>query len=403
MVMDNIVASFERYARLCREVQERAIALENHPEHRKRLRRFPAREIAEILGISASHLRNLVREPGFPPGELHGGGRRSFSFEDLGAARAWLHRTTGNQRYALPARGSHDHLQAVAFVNFKGGSGKTTSASHFAQWLVLQGYRVLLVDLDPQASATALMGLTPAVDVRESDTFAAWIRRDAVNEEVFAKQLVRQTYWPALDLLPANIGLQHAEYDLVGNLLRQRDWPFYAQLQSLLTYLAPKYDVAVIDCRPDVGMLTINALVAATGLVVPIPPSMIDFASSGEFFRFMAEIARDLRKHLSTQIMSYDFVRVLTTKHRSSDRNQTEMMSWTRALFGEAVLENSMLETSLMDAAGILKETLYEYEPTGNRRSYERGLEAMNGVNRSLEQELLRAWGQTPNVRREVA
>jgi chromosome partitioning protein len=101
--------------------------------------------------------------------------------------------------------------------------------------------------------------------------------------------------------------------------------------------------------------------------------------------------------------MTYDFVRVLTTKHRSTDRNQAEMMSWTRALFGEAVLENGMLETSLMDAAGLLKETLYEYEPIGNRRSYERGLEAMNAVNRSLELELLRAWRRTPSLGRDAA
>ena len=401
--MDSVVNSFDRYARLCREVQERAIALENHPEHRKRLRRFPAREVAEILGISASHLRNLIREPGFPQGELHGGGRRTFSFEELGSARAWLHRTTDNQRYAPKERRANERLQAVAFVNFKGGSGKTTSATHFAQWLVLQGYRVLLVDLDPQASATALLGVAPATDVHEGDTFAAWIRREDAKEGALATQLIWPTYWPALDLLPANIALQHAEYDLVGNLLRKRDWPFYAQLEKFLVHVAPKYDVAVIDCRPDVGMLTINALVAATGLVVPIPPSMIDFASSGEFFRFMAEIAGDLRRNLSTRIMSYDFVRVLTTKHRSTDRNQAEMMSWTKALFGDAVIENSMLETSLMDAAGILKETLYEYEPAGNRRSYERGLEAMNAVNRSLERELLLAWGRGMNLRREVA
>lgn len=402
--MDNVVASFERYARLCREVQERAITLENHPERQKRLRRFPAREVAELLGISASHLRNLVREPDFPQGELLGGGRRSFSLDDLSAARDWLHRTTSNQRYAPRGRQGLDRLQAVAFANFKGGSGKTTSASHFAQWLVLQGYRVLLVDLDPQASATALLGLAPAVDIAEGDTFAAWIRREADEEEgTLAKRLVRRTYWPGLDLLPANIGLQHAEYDLVGNLLRRRDWPFYAQLKALLDRLEEGYDVAVIDCRPDVGMLTMNALVAATGLVVPIPPSMIDFASSGEFFRFMAEIARDLRGHLSARIMTYDFVRVLTTKHRSTDRNQVEMMSWTRALFGEAVLENGMLETSLMDAAGLLKETLYEYEPIGNRRSYERGLEAMNAVNRSLELELLRAWRRTPSLGYDAA
>ena len=200
--MDSVVNSFDRYARLCREVQERAIALENHPEQRKRLRRFPAREVAEFSVFRRRIYGNLIRELGFPQGELHGGGRRSFSFEELGSARTWLYRTTDNPRYSPKERRANERLQAVAFVNFKGGSGKTTSATHFAQWLVLQGYRVLLVDLDPQASATALLGVAPATDVRAGDTFAAWIRREDTDEKALANQLIWPTYWPALDLLP---------------------------------------------------------------------------------------------------------------------------------------------------------------------------------------------------------
>jgi chromosome partitioning protein len=101
--------------------------------------------------------------------------------------------------------------------------------------------------------------------------------------------------------------------------------------------------------------------------------------------------------------MAYDFVRILTTKYRPTDRNQSEMVSWTRALFGMAVLEKAMVETAVMDAAGILKETLYEYEPSGNRRTYERGLEAMSRVNAALEAELLRVWGRSEPSRREAA
>ena len=194
-------------------------------------------------------------------------------------------------RYSPKERRANERLQAVAFVNFKGGSGKTTSATAFCTVVGAPGISSFTGGLGSQASATALLGVAPATDVRAGNMFAAWIRREDTDEKALANQLIWPTYWPALDLLPANIALQHAEYDLVGNLLRKRDWPFYAQLENLLAHVAPKYDVAVIDCRPDVGMLTINALVAATGLVVPIPPSMIDFASSGEFFRFMAEIA----------------------------------------------------------------------------------------------------------------
>lgn len=388
--MEDIASQFERYAELCRAVQRKAIELESHPEKRKRLRRFAPGEVASVLGISSGHLRNLVREPGFPVGRLQAGGRRSFAIEEIHEARRWLLTTTGNPRYAPGRRReAGERLQIVTFVNFKGGSGKTTTAVHFAQHLALHGYRVLLVDLDPQASATSLFGFDPETEIGERGTFASWLARTEEPET-----LVRPTYWPGLDLLPASIALQHAEYDLVGRLLERRDFPFYAQLGELLATLELGFDVVVCDCRPDVGMLTLNALWAATALVVPIPPSMLDFASSGEFFRFLAGVARDLRGALAPDALAYDFVRIVTTRFKASDRNQAEIVRWKRALFQDAVLAEPMLDTALIDAAGILKETLYEYEPAGNRRTYERGLEAMSRVNRALERELLRTWGR---------
>ncbi|MDW8341667.1 MAG: AAA family ATPase [Geminicoccaceae bacterium] len=387
--MEDIVARFETYAELCRAVQRKAIELENHPERKKRLRRFAAAEVAEILGISPGYLRSLVHEPDFPSGAIGPGGRRSFALAEIHAARAWLFAHTGNPRYAPRRRPeAGEKLQVVTFVNFKGGSGKTTTAVHFAQYLALRGYRVLLVDLDPQASATALFGLDPESEVRDA-TFASWLDRSRD-----ARALVRPTHWDGLDLVPASIALQHAEYDLVGRLLERRDFPFYAQLAELLVELEAAYDVVVCDCRPDVGMLTLNALWAATGLVVPVPPSMLDFASSGEFFRFLAEVARDFRGSIARDALAFDFVRIVTTRFKASDRNQAEIVRWKRALFRDAVLAEAMVDTALVDAAGILKETLYEYEPAGNRRTYERGLEAVRRVDRALERELLRVWGR---------
>lgn len=387
--MEDVVARFERYAELCRAVQRKAIELENHPERKKRLRRFGPGEVAELLGISPGYLRSLVHEPGFPTGEVGPGGRRSFTLGEIRAARAWLFAHTGNPRYAPNRRPElGEKLQVVTFVNFKGGSGKTTTAVHFAQHLSLRGYRVLLVDLDPQASATALFGFDPESEVGAA-TFAGWLARRQP-----ARAFVRPTHWEGLDLVPASIALQHAEYDLVGRLLERRDFPFYAQLAELLAEVEADYDVVVCDCRPDVGMLTLNALWAATGLVVPIPPSMLDFASSGEFFRFLAEVARDFRGSITRDALAFDFVRIVTTRFKASDRNQAEIVRWKRALFQDAVLAEAMVDTALVDAAGILKETLYEYEPAGNRRTYERGLEAVRRLDRALERELLRVWGR---------
>jgi len=388
----SVESLFERYAEVCRAIQRKAIELENHPERKKQLRLFQAREAAEVLGISPSHLRNLVRTDGFPSGSVTSNGRRLFAIEDIQAARAWLARTTQNPRYR-PGRQAGQPLKTVTFLNFKGGSGKTTSAVHFAQFMTLHGYRVLLVDLDPQASATSLLGLAPHADVTPEDTFAGWIRRD-VNESAsaLAAALPRHTHWPGLDLLPAAIALQHAEYELMGRLINDRSYPFYDELRQLTAYLDARYDLVVCDCRPDVGMLTINALIAATGLVVPMPPSMIDFASSGEFFDFMAGIVRDFHDSVSAGVMDYDFVRILTTKHRPSDKNQAEIVAWKHAFFREAVLDEIMVETAVLDAAGLVKETLYEFEPPSNRRSYDRALQAMNASNRAIEAELRKAW-----------
>lgn len=396
--MSDPVEMFARYASICREVQRKAIELENHPDQRKHLRHFSAREVADILGVSQSHLRNLVRSEGFPEGLTAKNGRRTFSIEEIHAARAWLAQSTGSARYSPGRRPESEPLQVVTFVNFKGGSGKTTSAVHFAQYLALNGYRVLLVDLDPQASATALFGLAPATEVDEATTFAGWVRRDAKDRKA---PPVQPTYWPNLDLIPSSIGLQHAEYELMGRLLQDRAFPFYAQLQELIGAVGDGYDVVVCDCRPDVGMLTINALIAATALVIPIPPSMIDFASSGEFFRFMSEVADDLRGNLGGDVMHYDFVRVLTTKYRQTDRNQAEIVRWKKAFFQEAVLDSPMVETAVIDAAGIVKESLYEYEPQGSRRTYDRGLDAMNEVNAALEAEVLAVWGRARHRRKE--
>jgi len=117
----------DRIARGLRQAQRRIIEAENTPDKRKRLREFPAAEVARLLGVSAADLKRLVKQPGFPPGRAAWPGRRTFSLEDLAAARAWLARDTApdsaERRRLSPGRQGAEPLQVVCFVKFKGGSG----------------------------------------------------------------------------------------------------------------------------------------------------------------------------------------------------------------------------------------------------------------------------------------
>lgn len=111
----------------------------------------------------------------------------------------------------LPMRRPGDHLQVIAVTNFKGGSGKTTTSIHLAQFLALRGYRVLAVDLDPQASMSAMLGYQPEFDVGENETLYGAIKYDETRRDV--ADIVRQTYFPGLDLIPGNLELHEFEHD----------------------------------------------------------------------------------------------------------------------------------------------------------------------------------------------
>ena len=128
------------------------------PKARKKLRPFSSGEAAKLIGVNDGYLRQLSLEGKGPQPETNPSGRRSYTFDDIQALRTYLDETGKSTRRYRPWRITGEHLQVVAVVNFKGGSGKTTTAAHLAQHLTLQGYRVLAVDLDPQASLSALHG-----------------------------------------------------------------------------------------------------------------------------------------------------------------------------------------------------------------------------------------------------
>ncbi|MEH6523510.1 nucleotide-binding protein, partial [Sulfitobacter sp.] len=135
------------------------------PDAQKGLRQFSLAEVAYFLGVTQSTIKKLHLEGKGPAPETSSSGRRSYSAAQMLELRAYLDANgrPGKRRY-LPGRGEGDELHVISVVNFKGGSGKTTTAAHLAQHLALKGHRVLAIDLDPQASLTALHGIQPELD-----------------------------------------------------------------------------------------------------------------------------------------------------------------------------------------------------------------------------------------------
>ncbi|NKE91869.1 plasmid partitioning protein RepA [Rhizobium sp. BGM003] len=365
------------------------------PSSQKILRKFTSGEAARLIGVSDSTLRKMTLAGEGPQPETTSNGRRLYSLSDINQIRRLLAQSTRGRESIefVPHRRPGEHLQVLAVTNFKGGSGKTTTSAHLAQYLALQGYRVLAVDLDPQASLSALLGVLPELDVASNQTLYAAIRYDSERRNL--SEVIRSTYFDGLDLVPGNLELMEFEHTTpkalsagaVGETL------FFARVAAALDEVADNYDVVVIDCPPQLGFLTLSGLCAATAMIVTVHPQMLDISSMSQFLlmtRDLLGVVRDAGGDLK-----YDFIRYLLTRFEPQDAPQTKVAALLRNLFDDHVLTNPMVKSAAVSDAGLTKQTLYEIGRENLTRStYDRAMEALDAVNSEVETLLKQAWGR---------
>ncbi|MCQ4191489.1 plasmid partitioning protein RepA [Methylocystis suflitae] len=363
------------------------------PEAKKTLRRFSSLEAAKLIGVNDGYLRRLSLEKKGPAVEVGPNGRRSYTIGDIQSLRVYLDASSKPDRKYIPFRNGAEHLQVISVVNFKGGSGKTTTAAHLAQYLVLRGYRVLAIDLDPQASLSALHGVQPEFDVGENETLYGAIRYDDRRRPL--SDIVRKTYFDNLSLIPGNLELMEFEHETPKALMTDRhvESMFFTRMDSALASVADQYDVVVIDCPPQLGFLTMSAMCAATAVLVTVHPQMLDVMSMCQFLIMTSDLLGVVAKAGGN--MGYDWMRYLVTRYEPGDGPQNQMVSFMRSMFGEHVLNFPMLKSTAIADAGITKQTLYEVSRDQFTRStYDRAIEALDSVNGEIEQLIRSAWGR---------
>ncbi|MGR9424777.1 plasmid partitioning protein RepA [Rhizobium leguminosarum] len=367
------------------------------PEAMKSLRTFTSRDVASMLGIAESTLRQMSLDgEGAMPERLENG-RRSYTLAQVNELRRYLAAKRPVEALDfLPRRRNGEKLQVIAVANFKGGSAKTTTTVHLTHYLALAGLRVLAIDLDPQASLSAMFGYQPEFDVSENETIYAAIRYDEDNRRPM-RDIIRNTYFDGIDLIPGNLELMEYEHETPQAIASgggRGDGIFFRRLGAVINSVADDYDVVVIDAPPQLGYLTLGALCAATSLLITVHPAMIDVASMNQFLAMLSDVMHVIEERGG--ILEHDFIRYVITRHNPNDVPQVNVVALLRSLFGEDVLAPAVVDTTAIASAGLEKKSLYEMaRGSVGRDTLTRALDSVDAVNLEIFNHIKSVWGRS--------
>lgn len=358
------------------------------PNNIKTLRNFPALEVAELLGVSGQFMRKVHSEGTVPePAEIRGG-RRYYSAQEVWDARNILEQSSRTEGRYRPGRKADEKLQIWQLMNFKGGSSKSTSTIHLAHYFALHGYRVLVVDLDPQGSLTSMCGISPEIEFDGLTIYDA-IRYDDPSP---MEDVIVQTYFPGISLAPARLLL--SEFETESAVHSNPDQPFFTRIEQALSQVEDQYDIVFMDSPPQLGFLTIAGMAAATSLIVPLTPSMLDVSSTAQFLE-LAGAYMGVIEDAGAQLQ-YDHFKFLITRDEPTDVPAQQLTSFMRALFQERVMAATALKSTAISDATMLKQSIYEVVRSEMTRStYDRAKDSMDAVGKEVEIMVKQAWGRS--------
>lgn len=357
------------------------------PDSRKGLNvRIGIAEAAQLLGCSTNRIRMAEEDGRLPPPPASENGRRvGYTVEDMLNMRAVLG--------ASPARAPSDTPAIIAVQNFKGGVGKSTVTTHLAHYFAVQGYRVLVVDCDSQATTTTLFGFNPHFNITRAETLYPYLSIDPTQADL--AYAVKQTPWPNVDLIPSNLELFDVEYELAAagsdgqSVLAAR----FRKLKQGLLDLACDYDVVILDPPPALGTISLAVMQAANALLVPLAATTPDFCSTVQFLSMMDQVIGQL---IAAGIsVDYNFVRLICSKFDGNDPSHAMVRTIMEQTFGPALLPVPILDSAEISHAALRMMTVYELDkPIGTARTNKRCRANLDEALGQIEQLVRAGWGR---------
>jgi len=397
-------------------------------EGRKTLRQFSTWEITKyLIPVATPHFRRVLKaNPDLPQGRSETeGGAKWFTLDEVLRLRAHFATEGSKAKEYLPYRPKGLPAKLTAVANFKGGVGKTSTGAHLAMSAALDGYRVLVIDLDSQGSMTSIFAGQVADEWQTvfpllARHYGAHLRRENQSrldrgeaplplEETLSdaialrsQDVIQRTHWPNIDLIGAQLNLYWAEFQIPVWRMQSRTWKLWDALTDRLEAdgVLDAYDLIFIDTPPALGYLTINGLAAADILLVPFGASFLDFDSTGRFFDMLHSTFRSIEDGENTaaralgrpeMAFEWDAVRAVLTRYDSAQ--QAELASLIQAYLGRTLSPHRQDFTALIGQAGEQVAGIYEADYRDfNRETYVRGREAFDETYAAFKRLLFGIW-----------
>ena len=354
------------------------------PEGHKQPPVFIATQLANMCEIDRNAVNYRLTKGDLPKGQTNASGnRREFTLEET---ITWVREYRSK---SLRPEGADAFVLAV--TNFKGGVGKTTTTMTLAQGLSLRGHRVLVIDCDPQGSLTTLFGILPATEIQEEDT----ILPVCTGEATSLLSAIRPTYWHGIDIVGAAPIVYAAEFVLPAKQKDSENFEFWNVLNLALDEARQEYDIILIDTAPSLSFVTLNAIMSADGLLMPLPPNALAAASATQFWKLFTDIAADLVERRSVT-KEFSFVRVLQTqvKSRGNDEVVLAVKDWIKKTYGSKVMSAEIHETKAAETTAVSFGTVYDDAAKSmmDPRTYKRAFSDYEQATEEIEALIRAAW-----------
>jgi chromosome partitioning protein len=339
---------------------------------------FTISQAAEIIGCSPDLIADLEAENrlGFELRRVKRGSvnTRVLNYNEINRIRDALD--------LRPSRPDGAKCKRIVVQNLKGGVAKSTHAIHLAHYLATKGYKVLMVDADPQGTATASFGIIPDLHLSDGDDLAFALLQDPQ----LIRQAVRKTNWENIDLIPSRIELEFVDWEMTINLSNGQTslGPMPLRLHHALEVVEDDYDVIVIDTPPSLGVLSLNTITAASIMVMPIAPRMFEIGSSVKYF----EILSTVLSHYGG-VISPEKLAILLTKVDKRETTQ-QHLEQLNVCFDDLIMQATMGRSEAFQKATAHVQSLYESSEL--RSPEKRARHMLDAVNEELLDEIKLLW-----------